>query len=68
MADIVERLREAGRPDRLGAGRLHLEAVDEIERLRGWVMQLSVKNGRMEDEIERLTEEVRRLRVEAGYD
>ena len=54
VTDIVEKLREAGRPDRLGAGRLHLEAVDEIERLRGWVMQLSAKNGRMEDENEEL--------------
>jgi len=43
-------------------------AADEIERLRLVVMELSVKNDKQEDEIERLTEERRILRVEAGYD
>jgi len=52
-----------------------VSAADEIDRLRDAVMNLCVVNGKQEDEIERLrelagylTEERRRLRVEAGYD
>jgi len=44
------------------------DAVDEIERLRLTVMNLCVANGKLEDERDDLHEEVRRLRVEAGYD
>jgi hypothetical protein len=58
------------------------DAVDEIERLRLTVMNLCVANGKLEDERDDLREEVnrlrtlasylteerRRLRVEAGYD
>lgn len=44
------------------------QAADEIDRLRLTVMNLCVANGKLEDERDDLHEEVRRLRVEAGYD
>ena len=44
------------------------DAADEIERLRGVVINISVVNIKLTDDNEELREEVRRLRVEAGYD
>jgi len=74
MTDIVEKLRAGVCKPSTGclptdcACAWMDTAADEIERLRLVVMELSVKNDKQEDEIERLTEERRILRVEAGYD
>lgn len=72
MTDIVEKLRGASsnHPDAVipWPHRVLHEAADEIERLREAVMGLCVSNGKLGDENEELRENVRRLRVEAGYD
>lgn len=44
------------------------DAADEIGRLRGVVINISVVNIKLTDDNEELREEVRKLRVEAGYD
>lgn len=54
MTDIVERMKEAACPPNTGCMSIKTCVCD--------IMQDSA------DEIERLREEVRRLRVEAGYD
>ncbi len=75
MTDIVERMRDVACPANTGCMSIRMcvcdvvgDAVDEIERLRLTVMNLCVANGKLEDERNDLREEVRRLRVEAGYD
>ena len=75
MDDIVTTLREAACLPNTGCMSIRMcvcdvmgDAVDEIERLRLTVMNLCVANGKLEDERDDLHEEVRRLRVEAGYD
>lgn len=57
MTDIVEKLRQSGCPPNTGCMSIKTcvcdvmgDAVAEIERLRLAVMELCVKNGRMEDE------------------
>ena len=54
MTDIVERMKEAACPPNTGCCSLKMCICDIM--------------GDAADEIERLREEVRRLRVEAGYD
>lgn len=54
MTDIVERLRENRKLEWDYTMDLQEEAAAEIERLRLTVMELCVKNGRMEDESKEL--------------
>jgi hypothetical protein len=54
MTDIVERLRENSKLEWDYTMDLQEEAAAEIERLRGTVMELCVKSGRMQDENEEL--------------
>jgi hypothetical protein len=68
MTDIVERLRQNNELEWDYTMDLQEEAAAEIERLRLTVMNLCVANGKLEDERDDLHEEIRRLRVEAGYD
>ena len=69
MSDITERLRtvgvidanpcpQCGAPDADQINGIMCEAADEIELLRGWIMDLSVANGKLGDENKLLTEEV----------
>lgn len=75
MTDIVESLKEAVCLPDTGCVSVVMcvcdimqDAADEIERLREAIMKLCVSNGKLDDENEELREDVRRLRVEAGYD
>jgi hypothetical protein len=75
MTDIVERMKATACPDNTGCMSIRMcvcdvmgDAVDEIERLRLIVMNLCGAIGNLEDERNDFHEEVRRLRVEAGYD
>ncbi len=77
MTDIVETLRKGGPCEVDGVKCVFMEATsncycaiaaDEIERLRGVVINLSVIHMKLTDDNEQLHEDVRRLRVEAGYD
>jgi hypothetical protein len=54
MTDIVERLRENSKLEWDYTMDLQEEAAAEIERLRGTVMELCVKSGKMQDENEEL--------------
>ena len=75
MSDIVERLKEAVCLPDTGCMSVVMcvcdvmqDASDEIEKLRETVIGLCVSHGKLDDKNKELREDVRRLRVEAGYD